>query len=80
MNTSPAKNLTAELTTAMLIPVDSPGKPTINFLFNPDLTLNRTQVLTTLGQVGPKLAFLERKLPLLTCKTFSLIPMRMEEM
>jgi hypothetical protein len=36
MNTSPAKNLTAELTTAMLIPVDSPGKPTINFLFNPD--------------------------------------------
>jgi Contractile injection system tube protein len=35
MNLSTAKFATAELSTASLVPVDSPGKPTINFLFNP---------------------------------------------
>jgi Contractile injection system tube protein len=37
MNFSNAKSkfATAELSTASLVPVDSPGKPTINFLFNP---------------------------------------------
>jgi hypothetical protein len=35
MNLSTAKFTTAELSTASLVPVESPGKPTINFLFNP---------------------------------------------
>jgi Contractile injection system tube protein len=35
MNLSSAKFTTSELSTASLVPVDSPGKPTINFLFNP---------------------------------------------
>jgi hypothetical protein len=36
MKTSPAQYLSTESTTAMLIPVDSPGKPTIYFQNNPD--------------------------------------------
>jgi hypothetical protein len=36
MAPSSLKYTSSELSTASLVPVDSPGKPTINFLFNPD--------------------------------------------